>query len=187
MNKLFHKKDINGKIILIKNKSDVKKIDALIIPGGESTTISQLILKLGIFNEILIRIRDKNLPIMGTCAGCVLLSSELENETKEINLLKAINMKVLRNGYGRQKNSFEKKIIIKNFDKPFNAVFIRAPVILKIWGNCISYSKIDNDVVFVREDIYLALSFHPELTNDLRIHEYFLKMIINYKKKLEKA
>jgi 5'-phosphate synthase pdxT subunit len=179
MNKVLQKNVANGEIIVIKNKNDVKKIDALIIPGGESTTISQLILKLGILDELLLRIRNRNLPIMGTCAGCVLLSSELENESKEIHLLKAINMKVLRNGFGRQKYSFEKKINITNFNKPFNAIFIRAPIIKNIWGNCAIYGKFENNIVFVRENIYLALSFHPELTNDLRIHEYFLKIIIN--------
>jgi len=177
MKKVFNKYHINGNIFIVKNKYDIKLIDALIIPGGESTTISNFLLQLGIFDEILLRINDKNLPIMGTCAGCVLLSSELINETKKISLLKAMNMKVMRNGFGRQRDSFEKKININQSDKPFNAVFIRAPKIDKIWGNCYSISKINNNIVFARQDIYLALSFHPELTNDLRVHEYFLNII----------
>jgi len=180
LSKVLIKKNINGKIFIIKNKNDIKNIDALIIPGGETTTISSLIQKLGIYNEILIRIKDKSMPIMGTCAGCVLLSNELENESKDIKLLKAINMKVLRNGFGRQKFSFEKEIDIKNFDEPFNAIFIRAPIIKKIWGDCEIYGKIENNIVFVKEKIYLALSFHPELTKDLRIHEYFLQIIVDY-------
>jgi 5'-phosphate synthase pdxT subunit len=180
MNKVFIKKNINGKIILIKSKNDIKNIDALIIPGGETTTISSLLQKLGIYNEILIRIKDKSMPIMGTCAGCVLLSNELENESKDIKLLKAMSMKVLRNGFGRQKFSFEKKIYIKNFDEAFNAIFIRAPIVKEIWGDCEIYGEIGNNIVFVKEKIYLALSFHPELTKDLRIHEYFLNIIVDY-------
>jgi len=177
MSKVFKKYQINGKIFIVKNKFDIKSIDALIIPGGESTTISKFLLQLGIFNEILTRIDENNLPIMGTCAGCVLLSSELVNETKEIYLLEAMNMKVIRNGFGRQRESFEKKIKINSLEKPFNAVFIRAPIIDKIWGGCKSISRINNNIILAREDIYLALSFHPELTKDLRIHEYFLKII----------
>lgn len=180
MSKVFIKNNIKGKIFLIKSKNDIKNIDALIIPGGETTTISSLLIKLGIYDEILIRIKDKSMPIMGTCAGCVLLSNELENESKDIKLLKAMNMKVLRNGFGRQKFSFEKKINIKNFDEPFNAIFIRAPIIKEIWGDCEIYSKIGNNIVFAKEKIYLALSFHPELTKDLRIHQYFLQTIVDY-------
>lgn len=186
MNNVFKNYAIDGSTIIIKNKYDIKSIDALIIPGGESTAISKLLIRLGIFNEILLRIKAKNLPIMGTCAGCVLLSSELTDYSGEINLLQAMKMKVLRNGFGRQKFSFEKKIFIDTLEKPFNAVFIRAPIIEKIWDNCNSLCKINNKIIFARQDIYLAASFHPELTTDLRIHEYFLKIINNHINKSKK-
>jgi 5'-phosphate synthase pdxT subunit len=177
MKNTIKKHDISGNIFIIKNKFEIESIDALIIPGGESTTISKFLVRFGIYNEIKKRIKKNNLPIMGTCAGCVLLSSELKNETKEINLLKAMNMKVIRNAFGRQKESFENKIKIDQFEEPYNAVFIRAPIIDKVWGKCYIISKINNNIIMARQDKYLALSFHPELTEDLRIHEYFLKMI----------
>ncbi len=177
MNILFKKRNIKGNIFLIKKKQDIKLLDALIIPGGESTTISKFLVKLGIYDEILKRIKKKNLPIMGTCAGCVLLSSELSNEKKEIKLFKAMNMKVIRNGFGRQRESFENQVNINNSIKDFNAVFIRAPIIEKVWNNCFALSMINNNIIMARQEKYLALSFHPELTNDLRVHEYFLKMI----------
>ena len=183
MSKVLNKNNINGNIVIIKNKYDINSIDALIIPGGESTTISKYILQLGIYDELLKRIKYQNLPIMGTCAGCVLLSKKIENESKDICILKAMDMKVIRNGFGRQKESFEKKIELIGFNKLYNAIFIRAPIILETWGNCKVLSKINNNIIFARQDIYLALSFHPELTNDLRIHEYFLKIIINQKNK----
>ena len=166
MNKVLNKHNIKGNIILIKNKNDVYEIDAMIIPGGESTTISKYILQLGIFDELLKRIKNQNLPIMGTCAGCVLLSKKIENESKDICNLKAMDMKVIRNGFGRQKESFEKKINMIGFEKPYNAVFIRAPIIKETWGNCKSISQINSSIIFARQGIYLALSFHPELTND---------------------
>ena len=114
---------------------------------------------------------------MGTCAGCVLLGNELLNEKKDIKLLKAMNMKVIRNAFGRQKDSFENEINIEYLSKPFNAIFIRAPIINEVSGKCYSLSKIKNKIIMARQDKFLALSFHPELTNDLRIHEYFLDII----------
>jgi 5'-phosphate synthase pdxT subunit len=178
MKKIFKKKKINGNIFIIKNKKEINNINGLIIPGGESSTISKFLLKFGMYNEILKRIEKNNLPIMGTCAGCVLLANELLNEKNDIKLLKAMNMKVIRNAFGRQKDSFENEINIKFLRKPFNAIFIRAPLIKEIYGNCYTLSKINNNIIMARQDNFLALSFHPELTNDLRIHEYFLDIII---------
>jgi 5'-phosphate synthase pdxT subunit len=114
---------------------------------------------------------------MGTCAGCILLAKQLINDKKDIKLLKAMNLRVLRNAFGRQKESFEYKIKIYGFEKLYNAVFIRAPLIDKVWGNCKVLSKINDQIIMAKQNKFLALSFHPELTNDLRIHNYFLKMI----------
>jgi len=114
---------------------------------------------------------------MGTCAGCVILANKITDNFKDIKILSAMNMQVKRNAFGRQRESFEKNIKIKGFSKPFNAVFIRAPIIEKVWGNCEVLAKIDKKIIMAREGSFLALSFHPELTDDLRIHEYFLDMI----------
>lgn len=174
----FNEANIDGKVTLVREKKDINEIDALIIPGGESTTISRILLKSGIYEIILQRIEENNLPIMGTCAGCVLLAKEIVNNDNDIRLLHAVDMKVERNAFGRQKESFEKDIKIKGFAKPYNAVFIRAPIIRKVWGDCKILSKIGEKIIAARQEKFLALSFHPELTSDFRIHRYFLDMII---------
>ena len=114
---------------------------------------------------------------MGTCAGCVILASKISDSTNVVKLLSALNMQVKRNAFGRQRESFEKNIKIKGFSKPFNAVFIRAPIIEKVWGDCDVLAKIEEKIIMAREGPFLALSFHPELTDDLRIYKYFIDMI----------
>lgn len=177
MKKALIEKNISGNVFTITNKKELNDIDALIIPGGESTTISKILYNTGSYDAILKRIKKDNLPIMGTCAGCVILASEISDDFNKIKHLSAVSMKVKRNAFGRQRESFEKNIDIKGFSNPFNAIFIRAPVIEKVWGKCEVLAKIDEKIVMVREDPFLALSFHPELTDDLRIHKYFLDMI----------
>ena len=177
INSLFKKEEIKGKIINVKKKKDIDIINALIIPGGESSTISKILVKTGLYNEIKSRIKKNNLPIMGTCAGCVLLAKEISNEDKKIKLLNAIDMKVSRNAFGRQKDSFEQEIYINDFNNPYNAVFIRAPLIEKVWGSCKILAKTNNKIIMVKQDNMLAISFHPELTKDNRVHKYFLNMI----------
>ena len=166
-----------GEVLTVKDKKQIKFLDALIIPGGESTTISKLINKFGFEKEISKRIEDKDLALMGTCAGCTILASELIDNFHDVKLLNAMNMAVKRNAFGRQKESFEQKIQIKNIKHSYNAVFIRAPAIEKIWDNCEILAKIDDKIVMARQDNLLAMSFHPELTDDLSIHKYFLEII----------
>jgi len=175
--KTLKKTNTKGIIKIIKKPEDIGRLDGLVIPGGESTTISSKLIDTGLFDEIKKRIIQKNLPIMGTCAGCVILAKKIKNNNKNVELLKAVDMKVERNSFGRQKESFEQYIKIKGFNKPFNAVFIRAPIILETWNKCEILSDIDKRIVMVRQNNFLALSFHPELTDDIRIHEYFLKII----------
>jgi len=166
-----------GKVFVINQKEKMTDIDALIIPGGESTTISRVLHKSDLYNIISERIKENNLPIMGTCAGCVILSKKLINNVKDVKLLNAMDMHVERNAFGRQKESFEKPIDIQGFSLPYNAVFIRAPIIKKIWGKCKALAKIDKKIVMVKQGNILATSFHPEITSDLRVHKYFLDMI----------
>jgi len=166
-----------GKVFIINHKEKMTDIDALIIPGGESTTISRVLHKSDLYNIISKRIKENNLPIMGTCAGCVILSKKLINNVKDVKLLNAMDMQVERNAFGRQKESFEKPIKVQGFSFPYNAVFIRAPIIKKIWGKCMALAKIDKKIVMAKQGNILAASFHPEITNDLRIHKYFLDMI----------
>lgn len=179
MKKALKKNKKPGNVFILKNINEINFIDGLIIPGGESTTISKFMYKNGFFKDIEKRIKKNNLPIMGTCAGCVLLSKQVYNDDKNLKILNAIDMQIIRNAFGRQKESFEYKIKIKEFEKKFNAVFIRAPIIDKVWGECVIMSKIDSKIIMVKQDKFIATSFHPELTDDLRIHEYFLKIIEN--------
>lgn len=168
----------SGKAFIVRHKEDVKDTDALIIPGGESTTISRVLYNSGLYDAICKRIEENDLAVMGTCAGCVILAKEIVNDPKnKIKQLSKMDMQVERNAFGRQKESFERTIIIKDFSSPYNAVFIRAPIIRKTWGKCEALAKIDKKIVMARQDRFLALSFHPELTNDFRVHKYFLEMI----------
>ncbi|MCK4995299.1 MAG: pyridoxal 5'-phosphate synthase glutaminase subunit PdxT [Thermoplasmatales archaeon] len=178
MRKILEETNNSGEVFIVRNKDDIKKIDALIFPGGESTIISRILYKSGLYAAISERLKEDNLPILGTCAGCVILASEMTDNKKNVKLLSAIDMNVKRNAFGRQRDSFEKSIDIKGFSKPYNAVFIRAPAIEKVWGDCKILAKIDNKIAMVRQGKILAMSFHPELTDDLRIHKYFLDIIL---------
>jgi pyridoxal 5'-phosphate synthase pdxT subunit len=168
---------IEGDVILVRQPADIARIDALILPGGESTTISRILVRTGMNEAIKKRIKLNDLSIMGTCAGCALLAKELTDTLGDVQLLRAMDMQVERNAFGRQKQSCERLLDIKGFEAPFNAVFIRAPVITKVWGSCEVLAQVEKEIVMARQGHYLALSFHPELTNDLRVHRLFLQML----------
>jgi 5'-phosphate synthase pdxT subunit len=121
--------------------------------------------------------KQRSIVLMGTCAGCVLLAKELTEPREDVHLLNAMDMQVMRNAFGRQKESFEQSVKITGFGSPFPAVFIRAPLITKVWGSCKVLATVKKEIVMARQDNCLALSFHPELTNDLRVHRYFLQML----------
>jgi 5'-phosphate synthase pdxT subunit len=177
MNRVFKKEKRTGQALLVRQPSDIDACDALIIPGGESTTISRILVNSGMHDVIRKRMNQDTIALMGTCAGCVLLAKELTDLKADVRLLQAMDMQVERNAFGRQKESFERSIKIKGFTTPYNAVFIRAPVITKIWGTCEILATAGKEIVMARQNNYLALSFHPELTDDLRIHRYFLEMV----------
>lgn len=177
MNRVFKEGTIKGKAILVRQPSEIDTCDGLIIPGGESTTISRILVNSGMHEKIRKRIDNQDIALMGTCAGCVLLAKELTETKADVKLLEAIDMQVERNAFGRQKESHERSLHIKGFTEPYHAVFIRAPLITKTWGECEVLSKIGKEIVMARQDNYLALSFHPELTDDLRIHRFFLEML----------
>lgn len=146
----------------VRTVEDLKNIDGLIIPGGESTTMNLLI------GEI--KKHMKNLPIFGTCAGAILLSQQ--------NLL---DIEVERNAYGSQLDSFEDDF--KFLGANFHGIFIRAPKIVKVGPKVEILAKNSKDeIVLVREKNYLAATFHPELTEDTRIHEYFIQIVLEASK-----
>jgi 5'-phosphate synthase pdxT subunit len=177
LNKISKGQKNKIKVRIVNNKEEIFNIDALIIPGGESTTVSKVLNDSGMYKNIIKRLQNNNLPIMGTCAGCVLLAKEITDNKGEIKSLNAMDISVERNAFGRQKESFEEDIEIKGFSSKYKAIFIRAPIIKNTGNNCQVLAKIDNKIVMVRQGSNLALSFHPELTTDLRIHQYFIDMI----------
>ena len=177
MNRVFKEEKQQGKAILIRQSQEIDSCDGLIIPGGESTTISRILVNTGMYEVIRKRMKDHTLGLLGTCAGCALLAKELTDTNADVKLLQAMDMQVERNAFGRQKESFERFIKIMGFSSLFPAVFIRAPIITKIWGSCKVLATVEKEIVMARQDNYLALSFHPELTNDLRVHRYFLEML----------
>jgi len=177
MNRVLKEEKQPGQAILVRKPRDIDACDALIIPGGESTTISRILVNSGMHDAIRQRMKQNNIALMGTCAGCVILAKELIDTKANVRLLLAMDMQVERNAFGRQKESFEKSVTVKGFITPFNAVFIRAPCITKVWGSCEVLATVEKEIVMARQNNYLALSFHPELTDDLRVHRYFLEML----------
>lgn len=170
--------DITGEAVAVRHPDQLNKCSALVLPGGESTTISKLLRRFEL-QDPLIKAAEEGVPIMGTCAGCILMAKEGDDEVKKTNtqLLKMMDMKVDRNAFGRQKESFEAFLDIKGFDSPFPGIFIRGPVIDEVYGNCHALSKYENKIIMAKQNNLIALSFHPELSMDSRIHEMFLSMI----------
>jgi len=151
-------------------KEDFKDLDALVIPGGESTTITKLMKEYGIDEEI-IKFYKKGKLIYGTCAGAIILANKVIGKQESLGL---IDVEIERNAYGRQIDSFEALIDIKYIGK-FPGVFIRAPIIRKVCkGDILAYYN--NSPVMVRQDNVLVTTFHSELGNDSRVHEYWLNM-----------
>jgi 5'-phosphate synthase pdxT subunit len=169
---------LKGEVVTVRRAKDLEGVSCLVIPGGESTTISKLLRRFDLFDRI-IDLANQGLPIMGTCAGCVLLSKEGDDQVErtETELLKLMDMAVDRNAFGRQRESFEDMLNIKGLDAPFPAVFIRAPLITKVWGRCEPLAMHSSCVVMAKQDNLLALSFHPELSDDTRLHEMLLRMV----------
>ncbi len=148
-------------------------IDALVIPGGESTTMGKLMVEFGLLEPI----REKaagGLPVFGTCAGLIMLATEISGSGQP--RLGLMDMLVERNAFGRQVDSFEADIEIARLgQEPFRAVFIRAPYIMKVGPEVEVLASYGEKIVFARQGRFLAAAFHPELTDDLRVHRYFLK------------
>jgi 5'-phosphate synthase pdxT subunit len=167
-------RNCNVEAIEIKFPRQLQEIDGLIIPGGESTTISKLMKKYD-FISYLDDFHKSGKAIFGTCAGLILIAKKVEGGDFSLGY---IDLEVARNSYGRQIESFEEDITLE-FDpyENFRAVFIRAPKILKAGTGVEILSKIKDNIILARQGNVLASTFHPELHYDTRIHKYFLKMI----------
>jgi len=172
----------NGEVIRIKHRGIVSSCDAIVIPGGESTTIGRLMEREGITEELR-DAADEGKPLLGTCAGMILLAREGDEEVKKTGqpLLGLMDVRVKRNAFGRQRESFEAPLKMSIFDEPFPGVFIRAPCITHAADTVDVLATLDDDInriVAARQGNIMALAFHPELTGDRRIHHYFLDTLL---------
>ncbi len=171
-------KKLGAEAVLVKLPEDLDKVHALIIPGGESTTISMLMERFKLDKAIKEK-HQQGMPIYGTCAGAIILSKEIIGSNQpNLNLM---DISIRRNDYGRQIDSFEAEFEIKDIGN-FKGVFIRAPVIKKIHNSAEILAEYKKSPIMVKHDSILITTFHPELTNDLRVHKYFLDMAKDYSK-----
>jgi 5'-phosphate synthase pdxT subunit len=162
--------------LTVRKKEELQGLDGLIIPGGESTTILKLMHHYGLFDPIR-KMAKEGKPVMGTCAGMILLADRVTDGNMQT--LGLMNISVRRNAFGRQVDSFEADISMPCLGaKLFHAVFIRAPFVESTSNDAEILSKLENGtIVAVRQNNLLALAFHPELSHDTRLHKYFLEMV----------
>lgn len=164
-------------VIEVRKLEDLGKCSALIIPGGESTTIGKLLVEGNLMDAIKERAQE-GMPLFGTCAGMILMAKDIKDSDQP--RLGVLDIEVIRNAYGRQVNSFEMDLTIQGLSEPFASVFIRAPYVTKVGPNVEILSKHDDKIVMVKQGKLLGCSYHPELTDDLRIHQYFVDMIDDF-------
>ena len=171
---------IEGIVNEIKNPEQIADLDGLIIPGGESTVIGTLSLVNGSLKKIKEKIAS-GMPVFGICAGLILLSKKAKDRVlgdMEQPLLDFLDVKIERNSFGRQRDSFESEISMEKIGIPkFHGVFIRAPSIIETGRNIEVISKFNEKIVAVKQGNILGTSFHPELTDDLSLHKYFVNLV----------
>ena len=172
-------RDCGAEVRLVRTQEDLNGIQGLVIPGGESTTMSNLLVASGL-SEVLKERFQHGFPVFGTCAGMIMLAETILDGRPDQISLGALELDVRRNGYGRQNDSFEQDIVVHSFETPFHALFIRAPVIEAVGSDVEVLASWGGRPVLVRSGNALACSFHPELVSDLRIHKIFLSLVENF-------
>jgi pyridoxal 5'-phosphate synthase pdxT subunit len=161
---------------LVRLPGDLAGLDGLVIPGGESTTMTMLMERMGLLGPVADAVRG-GLPTLGTCAGMIVLADRITDGRADQVPLGVLDIGVRRNGYGRQVDSFEADLPVSGLDGgPFHAVFIRAPVVEEVGGAEV-LAEHDGHAVAVRQGSVMALAFHPELSGDLRLHREFLRLV----------
>jgi pyridoxal 5'-phosphate synthase pdxT subunit len=165
--------------ITVRRRAELDAVDALVIPGGESTTMTHLLREFELLEPLRARLAD-GMPAYGSCAGMILLASEILDAGaagRDAAPLKAIDMTVRRNAFGRQVDSFEGDITFDGLDRPMHAVFIRAPWVERVGPDVRVLARAADHIVAVRQGRTLATSFHPEMTGDRRIHKLFVDIV----------
>ncbi|NFP91693.1 pyridoxal 5'-phosphate synthase glutaminase subunit PdxT [Clostridium sporogenes] len=169
----------NVEPVRVKYKEDLDNIQGIILPGGESTTLGKLLKDFNIYDTLKEKI-EKGLPVWGTCAGMILLAKDIQGQKE--SYFKVIDIKVKRNAYGSQLNSFSTEEMLEDIDKePVELVFIRAPYITTVGSNVTILKRVRKNIVAAKEKNVLVTSFHPELTEDTRFHKYFIDKFIKNK------
>ena len=171
---------IDGTVTSVKTPDELSKVDGLIIPGGESTTIGQL----SKFNGSLKILKEKieqGMPVLGICAGMIMLSKTAQDKVVgkiDQPLLNILDIKLERNSFGRQRESFESDISLNSIGIPtFNGVFIRAPSISDVGSDVEILSKFNEKIIAVKKNNIIGVAFHPELTSDISLHKYFINLV----------
>jgi pyridoxal 5'-phosphate synthase pdxT subunit len=160
---------------LVRLAEDLAGLDGLVIPGGESTTITMLMERMGLFDAVREAVLG-GLPTLGTCAGMIILATHVSDGIDGQRSFGALDIDVRRNGYGRQLESFEAPLTLEGDPEPFPGVFIRAPLVEDA-GTTEVIASYDGQPVGVRKGSTMALAFHPELSGDLRLHREFLRLV----------
>ncbi len=171
---------LDGNVVDVRTPEEISQLDGLIIPGGESTTIGQLSLANGSLKVLKEKIQG-GMPVLGICAGMIMLSNTANDKIigkTDQPLLDILDIKLERNSFGRQKQSFESDISLDSINIPkFNGVFIRAPSISKVGSDVEVLSKFNERIVAVKKGNIIATAFHPELTEDTALHKYFINLV----------
>jgi pyridoxal 5'-phosphate synthase pdxT subunit len=165
----------------VRRPEELDRVDALVIPGGESTTMWRLARSFELLEPLRKRI-EQGMPTYGSCAGMIMLADRIADGAEGQETIGGIDMLVRRNAFGRQVDSFEEDVHVAGLDTPFHAVFIRAPWVETVGGDAEVLGRAESGdaagrIVAVRQGHLLATSFHPELTGDARIHRLFLDMV----------
>jgi len=165
--------DLGAAPIEVRNPDELGRVEALVIPGGESTTISKLARTAGLVEPILERAND-GMPMLGTCAGMIVMAERIEGGEP---LLPLVDITVRRNAYGRQVDSFEADLAVDGVDHPVRAVFIRAPVVEEVGQGVHVLAEHEGHPVVLEQGNLVVASFHPELVGESRLHEYVLRKV----------
>lgn len=164
--------------VIVRYPEQIASVDALVLPGGESTTIGKLLDRFDLLDPLRER-AAKGLPVYGTCAGMILMARDVVGPQAAPHRVGVMDIAVRRNAYGRQLDSFEAELEVKGLDGPFRAVFIRAPVVERVGGEVEVLASCGEEPVLVRQGNLWASSFHPEMTGDARVHELFVNGVNN--------
>lgn len=172
----------DGSVVQVRRPEQLYDLDGIVLPGGESTTIDKLLDSSGL-RDPLVEAISEGLATLATCAGAILLSSQGDEEVErtDTELLGVLDAEVERNAFGRQRESFEGAVQAQPLgEEPFPGVFIRAPAFRRVWGRAEPFARLpDGNVVGVEQANVLALTFHPELSGDPRLHEHFLDVFVD--------